>query len=144
MTTQPFHHAQIVRSLPAWSKALHPEQVKQLLGAARKDYLDPTGKPYGWYATALPIEQEAIRRAADERDRSRQTLHGLLGPLRSVGDFCRPLLQQRLAIIVPVDQAQYVFQPTQVNSPPSRPLGRVCRQRCCRSSPKANRSCAAC
>lgn len=123
MKTQPFHHAQIVRSLPAWSKALHPEQVKQLFGAARKDYLDLSGKPYDWYATALPIEQDAIRRAVEERDRSRDVLQGLLSPLRSVGDFCRPLLQQRLAIVAPVDQAQYVFQATQVEQPTQPPTG---------------------
>nr|WP_314872841.1 NEL-type E3 ubiquitin ligase domain-containing protein [uncultured Pseudomonas sp.] len=122
MTTQPFHHAQIVRSLPAWSKALHPDQLNQLLSAARKDYLDPTGTPYDWYSNALPIDQEAIRRAGEERDSSREALHALLAPLKSVGDFCRPLLQQRLAIAAPVDQAQYVFQATQVEQP-TRPPG---------------------
>ncbi|AUF96506.1 hypothetical protein CXQ80_12055 [Pseudomonas sp. 02C 26] len=123
MNNQPFHHAQIARSLPAWSKALHPDHVKQVLGAARKDYLDPTGKPYAWYATALPIEQDAIRRASVERDRSRQTLQTLLSPLKSVGDFCRPLLQKRLAIAAPVDQAQYVYQATQVEQPTLPPNG---------------------
>ncbi|MGV2833261.1 hypothetical protein, partial [Pseudomonas shirazensis] len=98
MSTPPFHHAQIVRSLPAWSKELHPDHVKQVLTRARKDYLDSTGAPYPWYAKALPIEQDAIRRAVAERDRSQQMLKALLSPLKGISTFCRPLLQQRLAI----------------------------------------------
>lgn len=123
MSHHPFHHAQIVRSLPAWSKALHPEHIQQLLGAARKAYLDPAGEPYAWYVTALPIEQDAIRRAAQARDNSRQALQTLLSPLQSLGDFCRPLLQQRLAIAAPIDQAQYVFQATEVEQPTQPPSG---------------------
>lgn len=122
MSTPPFHHAQIVRSLPAWSKELHPDHVKQVLTRARKDYLDSTGAPYPWYAKALPIEQDAIRRAVAERDRSQQMLKALLSPLKGISTVCRPLLQQRLAISTSVDQAQYVYQATQVE-PPTVPPG---------------------
>lgn len=123
MSNPPFHHAQIVRSLPAWSKELHPDHVKQVLTRARKDYLDSTGAPYPWYAKALPIEQDAIRRAVAERDRSQQMLKALLSPLKGISTFCRPLLQQRLALSTSVDQAQYVYQATQVEQPTVPPGG---------------------
>lgn len=125
MTTPlPFHHAQIVDTLPAWSKDLHPRHAGKLLQSLRKEYLDADGKPYDWYANAPDLDQQALRRAIDTRDASRRVLRDALAGLEGITAFCRPLLQARLGVEVRVDQAQYVHQATKVSHPttsPSRP-----------------------
>jgi len=123
-TSLPFHHAQIVDTLPAWSKDLHPRHASKLLQSLRKEYLDADGKPYDWYANAPDLDQQALRRAIDTRDASRRALRDALAGLEGITAFCRPLLQARLGVEVRVDQAQYVHQATKVSRPttfPGRP-----------------------
>lgn len=110
-STTGYHHAQIVRTLPAWSKQLHPEHASKVIQSLRKDYLDEHGLPYPWFAGATPQLQDSIRRAITKRDASRKALHQALTPLKGITEFCQPLLQQHLGLKVAVDQAQYSFQP---------------------------------
>ncbi|TYO75730.1 hypothetical protein DQ397_002315 [Pseudomonas sp. CK-NBRI-02] len=112
MTTEPpFHHAQIVRSLPTWCKALPAQRVPDLLSRLRKDYLQADGSAHAWYTKASAEDQQALNTAIDRRDASRRTLQDALKPLKGITDFCKPLLEARLGIDQPVDQAQYHFQP---------------------------------
>lgn len=113
----PFHQRQIERTLPAWSKELHPDHARQVVQRLRKDYLDERGKPYAWYAEADDTDQRAIDRAIDVRDRSRRALQQALAGLKGITEFCRPLLQQRLGSDVVVDKAQYVYQPFELEQP---------------------------
>lgn len=110
-STSAYHHAQIVRTLPSWSKQLHPSHASKMIQSLRKDYLDEQGQPYPWFANARPDYQDGIRRAIAKRDASRKALQHALAPLKSISEFCTPLLAQRLALNVAVDQAQYRFQP---------------------------------
>lgn len=112
MTTElPFHHAQIVRTLPTWCKALPARRLPDLLSRLRKDYLQVDGTAHAWYAKASAEDQQALNAAIDLRDSSRKALQDALKPLRGITEFCKPLLEQRLGIDDPVDQAQYHFQP---------------------------------
>jgi len=112
MTTEPpFHHAQILRSLPEWSKTLHARYVPQVLRRLRKDYMQADGTDYPWYHQARPEDQHALRTAIERRDASRKALQDALSPLKGITEFCKPLLERRLGIPDPVDQAQYHFQP---------------------------------
>lgn len=112
MTTEPpFHHAQIVRALPTWCKALPARRVPDLLSRLRKDYLQADGTAHAWYTKASAEDQQALNAAIDRRDSSRRALQDALEPLKGITDFCKPLLEQRLGIDDPVDQAQYHFQP---------------------------------
>lgn len=112
MTTEPpFHHAQIVRSLPQWCKALHARYIPSLLRRLRKDYIQADGTVYAWYSQAPVEQQKALRAAIERRDSSRKALQDALKPLKGVTEFCKPLLEQRLNIAEPVEQAQYHFQP---------------------------------
>ncbi|ANY86879.1 MULTISPECIES: dermonecrotic toxin domain-containing protein [Pseudomonas] len=112
MTTEPsFHHAQIVRSLPTWCKALPARRLPDLLSRLRKDYLQADGTVHAWYAKASAEDQQALNAAIDLRDLSRKALQDALKPLKGVTEFCKPLLQQRLGIDDPVDRVQYHFQP---------------------------------
>lgn len=112
MTTEPsFHHAQIVRSLPTWCKALPARRLPDVLSRLRKDYLQADGTVHAWYAKASAEDQQALNAAIDLRDSSRKALQDALKPLKGITEFCKPLLEQRLGIDDPVDQAQYHFQP---------------------------------
>ncbi|EKT4522701.1 hypothetical protein QEM13_001940 [Pseudomonas putida] len=112
MTTEaPFHHAQIVRSLPSWSKHVHAHYLSGLLARLRKDYLQADGTAHGWYAEASAAQQQALREAIERRDSSRKALQHALKPLKGITEFCKPLLERRLGIDDPVEQAQYHFQP---------------------------------
>lgn len=122
-STKPYHHAQINDSLPEWSKQLHPTQVREVLQRQRKEYLDDNGVAHHWYADAASLDQDALRRAIKLRDTSLGALQLELRTLKGISDFCAPLLQQRLAIDVSVLQAQYRFQPTQVQRPTAPALG---------------------
>ncbi|MBF8758000.1 dermonecrotic toxin domain-containing protein [Pseudomonas guariconensis] len=112
MTTElSFHHAQIVRTLPTWCKALPARRLPDLLSRLRKDYLQADGTAHAWYAKASAEDRQALNAAIDLRDSSRKALQDALKPLKGITDFCKPLLEQRLGIDDPVDQAQYHFQP---------------------------------
>ncbi|MDR0210764.1 MAG: hypothetical protein LBJ33_16620 [Pseudomonas putida] len=111
ITEPPFHHAQIVRSLPTWSKALPAQHVPGLLSRLRKDYLQADGTAHAWYTKASADDQQALNAAIERRDSSRRALQDALKPLKGIIEFCKPLLEQRLGIDEPVDQAQYYFQP---------------------------------
>ncbi|MFJ2985293.1 MULTISPECIES: dermonecrotic toxin domain-containing protein [unclassified Pseudomonas] len=122
MTTPlPFHHAQIVNTLPAWSKHLHPQHASRLLQSLRMEYLDADGKPYDWYTNAPDLDQKALRRAIDLRDASRLVLRNALAGLKGITEFCTPLLQARLGAHIAVDKAQYIYQATRVSLPGFNP-----------------------
>lgn len=123
MTQSPFHYAQIVRTLPDWSKALHPDHASLVLQSLRKDYLDADGVAYPWYSEADTPTREALQRAIAKRDNSRRAIQAGLSALQGVTEFCIPLLQQRLGLDIPVDQAQYVHQATTVEQPERPPTG---------------------
>ncbi|WP_079228490.1 leucine-rich repeat domain-containing protein [Pseudomonas putida] len=120
-TSLPFHHTQIVNTLPTWSKDLHPAHASRILHSLRKEYLDADGKPYDWYTDAPDLDQLALRRAIKLRDASRLSLHNALVGLKGITEFCKPLLQARLGTHIPVDQAQYVYQATRVSLPGFNP-----------------------
>ncbi|EJN39701.1 hypothetical protein PMI38_00820 [Pseudomonas sp. GM84] len=123
MTHTPYHHAQMVRSLPDWSKALHPDHASRIVQSLRMDYLDAEGVAYPWYSKADTLTREALQRAIAKRDDSRRALQTALSALRGITEFCAPLLQQRLKLDVAVDEAQYVYQAIQVKQPDGSPGG---------------------
>nr|WP_314617532.1 DUF6543 domain-containing protein [uncultured Pseudomonas sp.] len=123
MTYTPYHHAQILRTLPGWSKALHPDHASRIVQSLRKDYLDADGVAYPWYESADMPTRQALQRTIAQRDASRQALQAALGALQNLATFCTPLLQQQLNLNIPVDQAQYVYQPTEVKLPIGVPPG---------------------
>jgi hypothetical protein len=117
MSHMPYHHAQMVRSLPDWSKALHPDHASRIVQSLRMDYLDAEGFAYPWYSQADTLTREALQRAILKRDNSRRALQTALSALQGITEFCAPLLQQQLQLDVPVSQAQYVHQATKVKPP---------------------------
>jgi hypothetical protein len=110
-TTPPFHQQQILRSVPAWCKSVHPTYLPALMGSLRQDFLQGDGTPHDWFRHATPEQQQALREAIEKRDASREAVRQLLLPLKGVTDFCKPLLQQHLGIKAAVDQAQYHLRP---------------------------------
>lgn len=69
MTTEPpFHHAQIVRSLPTWCKALPAQRVPDLLSRLRKDYLQADGSAHAWYTKASAEDQQALTPGRQPQD----------------------------------------------------------------------------
>lgn len=106
----PLHQSQITRTLPQWSKALHPTHAQKVVQHLRKDYLDADGNPYTWYATADTQAREQLRRAIGTRDQLMAQLKQALAGFKGIIEFCKPLLTERLKVNVPVDKAQYVFQ----------------------------------
>ncbi|HEN8798637.1 TPA: hypothetical protein U8251_001203 [Pseudomonas putida] len=107
----PYHLRQIERTLPYWSRHTPSPQVSAMLNTLRADYQQANGEPYPWYETATEAQRQALRSAIAQRDNSRKSLHKTLKALKSIPDFCKPLLEQRLGIAVPVDKAVYFFQP---------------------------------
>ncbi|WP_178117579.1 NEL-type E3 ubiquitin ligase domain-containing protein [Pseudomonas sp. MNR3A] len=95
MSSLPYQHEQqILRTLPNWSKDLHPQHFSALLDTQRSPHLYPSGHAYDWYASALPEDQAALRNALDQRAKSVRALQASLAELKGISDFCRPLLQQ--------------------------------------------------
>ncbi|WP_043196719.1 NEL-type E3 ubiquitin ligase domain-containing protein [Pseudomonas putida] len=123
MSQTPYHHAQMARTLPYWSKALHIEHASRVLTRLRKDYRDTEGNNYAWYEQADEPTRQALQRAITQRDASSRALHAALGNLQGVTEFCAPLLQQQLNIDTPVTQAQYVYQATAVKQSVGLPVG---------------------
>ncbi|WP_350157406.1 NEL-type E3 ubiquitin ligase domain-containing protein [Pseudomonas kurunegalensis] len=107
----PLHQSQITRALPKWSKALHPVHTRKVVQSLRKDFLADDGTPYTWYAIADTPEREQLCNAIEARDRSVAQLRKSLAGFQDIVAFCTPLLTERLNVDVPVDRAQYVFQP---------------------------------
>ena len=107
----PYHQNQIQRRIPAWAKQLHPRHLDRVLQSAHNEHVDEDGTPTGWFAKASALQQQLLRDAIKVRTATRKTLGQALIELRSLPQFCEPLLQQQLAIDVPVTQAQYCFQP---------------------------------
>lgn len=120
---RPLHYTQIVRSLPHWSQQLPATTLHEVLGHARKPYLDTAGKPYPWYTHAPALDQQALVRAIERRQASLATLQRQLAPLQGISAFCTPLLQAQLGLDTSVLQAQYLFQPTDVQKPTTPPNG---------------------
>ncbi|ATP49713.1 hypothetical protein CR512_10165 [Pseudomonas putida] len=110
-STPPLHHAQITRTLPLWSKALHPGHAERVVQRVRKDYLAADGTPYSWYASAEPEQRLQLRLLVETRDTCLAQLRQALPGFKGIIEFCRPLLTDRLGLNMAVDQAQYVFQP---------------------------------
>lgn len=95
MSSLPYQHEQqILRTLPNWSKDLHPQHFSALLDTQRSPHLYPSGHAYDWYASALPEDQAALRNALNQRAKSVRALQASLSELKGISDFCRPLLQQ--------------------------------------------------
>jgi len=117
-STPPLHHAQITRTLPLWSKALHPGHAERVVQRVRKDYLAADGTPYSWYASAEPEQRQQLRLLVETRDTCLAQLRQALPGFKGIIEFCRPLLTERLGLNVAVDQAQYVFQPFEPISNP--------------------------
>ena len=123
MTHTPFHHAQMVRTLPDWSKALHPDHASRIVQSLRKEYLDADGVAYPWYSKADAPTRKALQRAIAKRDNSRRALQTALSELQGITEFCAPLLQEHLQLDLAVSQAQYVHQATKVKPPKGLPGG---------------------
>ncbi len=107
----PLHQSQITRTLPKWSKVLQPAHTHKVLQSLRKEYLDEDGSPYSWYATADAPAREQLLRAIETRDKRLVHVRQALAGFQDIVGFCTPLLTKRLKVSVPVDRAQYVFQP---------------------------------
>lgn len=116
-STTPLHHAQMLRTLPAWSKQLPAKHAGSILQRLRKAYLDPDGRPYQWYANGSEPDQLALRTAIDAAAASHRALQQELSLLQGISTFCTPLLEQQLRLQVPVTQAQYRYQASEVQLP---------------------------
>lgn len=110
-TPTPLHQSQITRSLPKWSKALQPTHTRKVVQSLYKEYLDEDGTPYSWYATADEPMREQLHKALQTRNKRLAHVKQALGEFKDIIAFCGPLLTERLKLNVPVDRAQYVFQP---------------------------------
>lgn len=107
----PYHQQQMLRRIPTWAKQLHPRHLDQLLQSAHNEHIEDDGTPTTWFANASAVHQRLLRDAIKVRTATRKALSQALGELQSLPKFCEPLLQEQLAIDVPVTQAQYCFQP---------------------------------
>ena len=112
----PLHQSQITRALPKWSKALHPAHTQKVVQSLRRDYLAENGTPYTWYATADAPAREQLRNAIKVRNKCLAQLKTALAGFKDIITFSTPLLTKRLNVNVPVDRAQYVFQPFEADA----------------------------
>ncbi|WP_409321266.1 NEL-type E3 ubiquitin ligase domain-containing protein [Pseudomonas monteilii] len=112
----PLHQSQITRALPKWSKALHPAHTQKVVQSLRRDYLAEDGTPYTWYATADAPAREQLRNAIKVRNKCLAQLKTALAGFKDIITFSTPLLTERLKVNVPVDRAQYVFQPFEADA----------------------------
>ncbi len=113
--TTPYHQSQIQRRIPAWAKQLHPRHLDRVLQSAHNEHIEEDGTPTVWFANASEVHQQLLRDAIKVRANTRKVLSQALSELQSLAQFCEPLLQQKLAIEVPVTQARYCFQPFENN-----------------------------
>jgi len=107
----PYHRQQILRSLPGWTRHLHPLHVSRLLRRAHREHIQQDGQPAPWFAQATAARQAELRQAIKQRTTSHQALAKALQDLRGITEFCEPLLQARLDIQVALTQAQFRHQP---------------------------------
>lgn len=114
MSTSPYHQAQIVRNLPAWSKQLSPAQAAQIMRHARKPHLDESGTPPAWYGFASDEQKIELQAAMSLQALSRRQLAQALKGLQGINAFCAPVLRQHLGGDLEVTQAQYRFQPFEI------------------------------
>ncbi|MDT3746416.1 MULTISPECIES: NEL-type E3 ubiquitin ligase domain-containing protein [Pseudomonas] len=115
-TPTPLHKNQITRALPKWSKALHPAHTQKVVQSLRRDYLAEDGTPYPWYATADAPAREQLRNAIKARNKCLAQLKAALAGFKDIITFSTPLLTKQLNVSVPVDRAQYVFQPFEADA----------------------------
>lgn len=106
-----YHQQQILRSLPGWTRHLHPHHVSRLLRRAHREHIQQDGQPAPWFAQAPAARQAELRQAFKQRATSHQALAKALQGLRGITEFCEPLLQARLGIQVALTQAQFRHQP---------------------------------
>jgi len=107
----PYHQQQILRSLPGWTRHLHPRHARRLLRRAHREHVQQDGQPAPWFAQASAARQAELRQAIKQRATSHQALAGALQDLRGITEFCEPLLQARLGIQVALTQARFRHQP---------------------------------
>ncbi len=110
-TSPAFHHAQISRAFPDWSKHLHPHDASRVIKGARPPYFDEQGAPFSWYAVAEEQDKQTLAEAFRVRNASARSLAKAMRDKRDPISFATPLLQEALGLEVPVGTAQYVFQP---------------------------------
>ncbi|MDH0647889.1 NEL-type E3 ubiquitin ligase domain-containing protein [Pseudomonas sp. GD03858] len=109
--TPPYHQQQILRSLPGWTKHLHPTQAGRVLRPAQHEHINAHGQPADWFAQAPATRQAELRAAIARRSASRKALAKGLEDLRGISEFCEPLLQARLGTALSLTQAQFRLQP---------------------------------
>lgn len=107
----PYHQQQILRSLPGWTRHLHPHHASRLLRRAHREHVEQDGQIAPWFAQASAARQAELRQAIKQRTTSHQALAKALQGLRGITEFCEPLLQARLGIQVALTQAQFRHQP---------------------------------
>ncbi|WP_236186577.1 dermonecrotic toxin domain-containing protein [Pseudomonas juntendi] len=110
-TATPYHLSQIQRSLPHWSRQVPQPHVGKMLDTLRKDYVQDNGQPFDWYVKATETQRQSLHNVIAQRNHSRQALQKTLEPLQGITAFCKPLLEKKLGLEVPVDEAVYFFQP---------------------------------
>nr|WP_084297158.1 NEL-type E3 ubiquitin ligase domain-containing protein [Pseudomonas sp. URIL14HWK12:I5] len=87
-----------------------------MVQSLRRDYLAEDGTPYTWYATADAPAREQLRNAIKVRNKCLAQLKTALAGFKDIITFSTPLLTERLKVNVPVDRAQYVFQPFEADA----------------------------
>ncbi|WP_449432755.1 dermonecrotic toxin domain-containing protein [Pseudomonas putida] len=107
----PFHLQQMTRTVAKWPLDVPAAHISKMMATQRNDYLQADGQPHDWFVQATEAQREALRLAIEQRQAKRNALHRALQGLKGVNEFCKPLLEQRLAITAPVDEAVYFFQP---------------------------------
>ncbi|MDW9404372.1 hypothetical protein GE454_14965 [Pseudomonas soli] len=107
----PYHQEQILRSLPGWTRHLHPHHVSRLLRRAHREHIQQDGQPAPWFAQAPAARQAELRQAIKQRATSHLALAKALQDLRGITEFCEPLLQARLGSQVALTQARFRHQP---------------------------------
>ncbi|MBC7210854.1 MAG: hypothetical protein H5U33_11445, partial [Pseudomonas sp.] len=107
----PYHQQQILRSLPGWTRHLHPTHTQRLLRRAHREHIKPDGQFADWFVQASPVRQAELREAIKQRTTSSKALAKALQALRGITEFCEPLLKARLGVQVSLTQAQFNRQP---------------------------------
>lgn len=117
----PYHQQQILRSLPGWTRHLHPTHTQRLLRRAHREHIKPDGQFADWFVQASPVRQAELREAIKQRTISSKALAKALQDMRGITEFCEPLLKARLGVQVSVTEAQFKQQPfTQMQEGASR------------------------
>ncbi|UPF01812.1 hypothetical protein MXB02_14520 [Pseudomonas mosselii] len=107
----PYHQQQMLRSLPGWTRHLHPTHTQRLLRRAHREHIKPDGQFADWFVQASPVRQAELREAIKQRTTSSKALAKALQALRGITEFCEPLLKARLGVQVSLTQAQFNRQP---------------------------------